>query len=78
MSTAAGEQKASRYYPAEEEAQMKKVCVKFADHEIAALSRGLATKSRTCDTAESHANSNRHARPLTPPNTVNPSNPVPS
>ena len=25
MSTAAGEQKASRYYPAEEEAQMKKV-----------------------------------------------------
>lgn len=26
MSTAAGEQKASRYYPAEEEAIMKKVC----------------------------------------------------
>jgi hypothetical protein len=29
MSTAAGEQKASRYYPAEEEAVMKKVCTKF-------------------------------------------------
>jgi hypothetical protein len=28
MSTAAGEQKASRYYPAEEEAIMKKVCAK--------------------------------------------------
>ena len=26
MSTVAGEQKASRYYPAEEEAIMKKVC----------------------------------------------------
>jgi len=29
MSTAAGEQKASRYYPAEEEALMKKVCARF-------------------------------------------------
>ena len=78
MSTAAGEQKASRYYAAEEEALMKKVCAKFAHATATLFCAENAAEPRNCDMTESHANNLRPARPRTPPSTASLSSPAQS
>lgn len=49
MSTAAGEQKASRYYPAEEEALMKKVCAEIDSSTALRLLVKSAAELQSCD-----------------------------